>query len=300
MIAQIKAGLILGAAVVGAVPPAYMLVRTWDLVEPAKQHREQMQTDAMPTAAPKVTLVSAKVSNPPPPSSVDARLSAGFTAVEHVAQSDGTVPAFGVPTAFLPADPPADPVKILATRPDAPAPLLPPMTDSARQSATLPATANDKVAELTSPPPAEAPLPVETAMPRPKPAVPAASHDGVNAMVETEAKAAGVPVKLALAVIEVESGFDARKHGEDGKAGLFQLRYSIAKALGFKGKAEDLDDPATNVKWGMKYLAGAYKRADGDTCKTAMKFIAGHYQDVYKPVHAAYCKKLEDRMAAME
>ena len=60
-----------------------------------------------------------------------------------------------------------------------------------------------------------------------------------------------------------------------------------------------LADPATNLKWGLKYLAGAHRKAGGDLCRTTMKFQAGHAVDKQTAVHTAYCGKVKSVMASL-
>ena len=311
MFSHLKTGLIVGAAVIGAIPTAVVLVKGWDALEPVTQ-RHAPATAGLSIAPARPTPAPDPIDAAPRPND---RLNAGFELLANTPTSQAQTPADAVPPrpaaepdpAPVAAPTPAPGLRTSVADPSAPtsirvstiplagpAPLLPPVAPAPglpKADVPPPQPAPLTTAAVT-PAPAEA-----TVKPQPAP-VRSATAAAAPPAATAEADKAHIPQNLALAVAEVESGFDARKHGEDGKIGLFQIRLTIARALGFHGTADDLDDPATNIKWGIKYLAGAYKRAGGDTCKTAMKFIAGHYQEDYKPVHAAYCRKLEARIAA--
>jgi soluble lytic murein transglycosylase-like protein len=103
----------------------------------------------------------------------------------------------------------------------------------------------------------------------------------------------GVPVKIAKAVVEVESNFNARARGRAGEVGLMQIKPTTARGIGYRGPTRALYDPATNLEWGMKYLAGAHKRANGDLCGTILRYNAGHYAKRMNPVSRRYCSKVK-------
>lgn len=67
-------------------------------------------------------------------------------------------------------------------------------------------------------------------------------------MVIEEAVKHGVDPDMALAIIEVESNFNAKAVGALGEVGLFQLRKE------FHGVAASFDE-RTNVEGGVKYLS---------------------------------------------
>jgi len=116
-------------------------------------------------------------------------------------------------------------------------------------------------------------------------------------VVAKHARAAGVPVALALAVVRVESNYNPRARGRAGEVGLMQIKPRTARGMGFSGSTSALYDPDTNLKWGMKYLAGAYKLAGGDTCGTIMRYQGGHYAKRMSRVAVGYCAKVKRHMA---
>ncbi len=108
----------------------------------------------------------------------------------------------------------------------------------------------------------------------------------------------GVPVKIARAVVEVESNFNPRARGSAGEVGLMQIKPATARGIGYRGSTRALYDPETNLEWGMKYLAGAHERAGGDVCGTILRYNAGHYAKRMNPVSRRYCSKVKRIMAS--
>jgi soluble lytic murein transglycosylase-like protein len=96
-------------------------------------------------------------------------------------------------------------------------------------------------------------------------------------MIATHAKANLVPEDLVHRIIVRESKYQAKLLGSGGAIGLMQIKLATARALGYSGDAEGLRDPATNLKYGIKYLAGAYRAAHGDHDQTVKYYAAGYY-----------------------
>jgi soluble lytic murein transglycosylase-like protein len=88
----------------------------------------------------------------------------------------------------------------------------------------------------------------------------AGQREGVaRALVSAESEH-GISVVLALAMIELESGFDPHAKGPAGSIGLMQLQPATARAVarrhGFDWKnSHTLLDPETNARLGLAYLA---------------------------------------------
>ncbi|MEP1571406.1 MAG: transglycosylase SLT domain-containing protein [Roseibium album] len=108
----------------------------------------------------------------------------------------------------------------------------------------------------------------------------------------------GVPIRIAKAVVEVESNFNPRARGRAGEVGLMQIKPATARGIGYRGSTKALYDPATNIEWGMKYLAGAHERANGDLCGTILRYNAGHYAKRMNPVSRRYCSKVKRLMSS--
>ncbi|MBL1406650.1 MAG: transglycosylase SLT domain-containing protein [Rhizobiales bacterium] len=114
-----------------------------------------------------------------------------------------------------------------------------------------------------------------------------------TALITKYAQAYGVPVRLAHAVVQVESNFRANARGGVGEIGLMQLRLATARGIGYKGSAKALYNPETNIKYGMKYLGKAYKLGGGTTCGAILKYNAGHGAKRMNRISANYCRKVK-------
>jgi soluble lytic murein transglycosylase-like protein len=119
-----------------------------------------------------------------------------------------------------------------------------------------------------------------------------AGKSDYDAMVEKHARANHVPAELVHRVIVRESKYHAELIGRGGTIGLMQIKLATAKAMGYTGDAEGLRDPDTNLTYGVKYLAGAYRAAEGDHDR-AMHYYAGGYYQAAKRLELAEGKRLE-------
>lgn len=111
-------------------------------------------------------------------------------------------------------------------------------------------------------------------------------------LINRYARKHGVPANLAHAIVRVESNFNPKARGRAGEVGLMQIKLGTARLMGYRGSRKGLYDPETNIKYGMKYLAGAHKLAGGDTCGTVLRYNAGHGAKRMNPVSSRYCKKV--------
>lgn len=115
--------------------------------------------------------------------------------------------------------------------------------------------------------------------------------EAVREIIARHAAANGVPFSLADAVVRVESRYNPRA-SHAGNYGLMQIRHQTARGLGYSGGAGGLLDAETNARFGMKYLAQAYRLAGGDTCRTIMKYQSGHLASRLSGANRAYCAKV--------
>jgi hypothetical protein len=103
-----------------------------------------------------------------------------------------------------------------------------------------------------------------------------AAHDNIDALIEQQAKANGVPASFVHAVVKRESNYNPRAKG--GSAlGLMQIKHATARGMGYKGDAAGLYDPETNLKYGIAYLASAYRLAKGDLDQAYRYYNKGFY-----------------------
>lgn len=61
--------------------------------------------------------------------------------------------------------------------------------------------------------------------------------------------------------------------------GLLQILPQTARTMGFQGQNSDLLDADTNLKYGLKYLKGAYIVADGDWDGSIKWYARGYYYE---------------------
>lgn len=121
----------------------------------------------------------------------------------------------------------------------------------------------------------------------------------VRAMVEQEVRNTGLPADIADAVMHVESNYNPATVGGVGEIGLMQIRPQTAAMLGFRGSAEDLAKPEINIHYGVTYLSKAWRLANGDLCRTLMKYRAGHGEEVMTPRSVSYCNRARNHLAAL-
>lgn len=118
----------------------------------------------------------------------------------------------------------------------------------------------------------------------------------IRDMILRHAAAHGVPASLADAMVRVESRYNpAARNGAN--LGLTQISYATARSLGYGGSASGLMDANTNLQFGILYLARAYRLADGDTCRTVLKYQAGHRAVSMTAAARAYCSKVKTHVA---
>jgi soluble lytic murein transglycosylase-like protein len=157
-------------------------------------------------------------------------------------------------------------------------------TESAEQAARAPEEAAGPAAP-------------EAGAPALKAAPPASSRDGrVKSLILRHADESGVPFELADAVVRIESRYHAgARNGPH--MGLTQISVHTAQSLGYEGTASGLLDPETNLRYGLKYLAQAYKLAGGDTCGTILRYQAGHRARAMTGAARTYCAKVRTILA---
>jgi soluble lytic murein transglycosylase-like protein len=105
----------------------------------------------------------------------------------------------------------------------------------------------------------------------------AQSRAQYDSMVASHARANNVPEALVHRVIVRESKYHANLVGRGGTIGLMQIKLPTARGLGYTGDAAGLRDPDTNLAWGVKYLAGAYRAANGDHSRAVRYYASGYY-----------------------
>jgi soluble lytic murein transglycosylase-like protein len=103
-----------------------------------------------------------------------------------------------------------------------------------------------------------------------------AGPDAMAAGISRYAALYDVPEPLIRRVIVRESGYNPRvRHG--AYWGLMQIRYGTARTMGYRGKPAGLLDADTNLRYGVKYLAGAWRVARGNPDRAVHFYTIGYY-----------------------
>jgi soluble lytic murein transglycosylase-like protein len=127
----------------------------------------------------------------------------------------------------------------------------------------------------------------------PLPASAQTQHSKYDELISAHAKENLVPEALVHRVIVRESKYQPALVGRGGAIGLMQIKLATARALGYSGTADGLRDPETNLKYAVKYLAGAYRAAKGDFNR-AVRYYAGGYYQVAKEQRLEHVKEAKN------
>ncbi len=100
----------------------------------------------------------------------------------------------------------------------------------------------------------------------------------LEAMIEATAAEYKLPSALLHKIIKRESNYNPAALFR-GHWGLMQIKYATAKGMGYRGDPKGLLDAATNLKYGGKYLAGAFIVADGNPERAARLYRSGYYYE---------------------
>jgi soluble lytic murein transglycosylase-like protein len=131
-------------------------------------------------------------------------------------------------------------------------------------------------------------------------AVEAKLRGEIDSLVARHAAAHDVPEALVHRVIMRESRYNARAVGRGGTMGLMQIKHATARALGYAGSAAGLLDAGTNLTYGVRYLAGAYRVAGGDHNRAIALFARGYYYEAKRQgLLASIGRKIAPLPAAM-
>ena len=118
----------------------------------------------------------------------------------------------------------------------------------------------------------------------------------LRTLVQHHAKANGVPLKLAEAVIRLESGY---RPGivHKGNYGLMQIRLGTARAMGFRGIPRNLLIPDQNLRYGMRYLGNAWRASGRNVCGTIKRYQTGTGSGRIGRATLRYCAKAKRLMS---
>jgi Transglycosylase SLT domain len=125
------------------------------------------------------------------------------------------------------------------------------------------------------------------------------SPDSFRSISAREAIRAGLPPEIADAVMRTESAYKPGARGAAGEIGLMQVMPPTARMLGFTGTLEELAVPETNIRLGVRYLAEAWRLAEGDICTAVMKYRAGHNERRFSVLSVRYCQQVRSHLASV-
>jgi soluble lytic murein transglycosylase-like protein len=112
-----------------------------------------------------------------------------------------------------------------------------------------------------------------------QPAFAQSPREHIHALVAAHAQTTGVPESLIHRVIVRESRYNPRAVGKGGAMGLMQIKHATARSMGYSGSAAGLLDAETNIKYAVRYLAGAYRVARGNHDRAVALYARGYYYD---------------------
>jgi soluble lytic murein transglycosylase-like protein len=106
-----------------------------------------------------------------------------------------------------------------------------------------------------------------------------------DSLIASHAASNGIPPELVHRVVMRESRYRAGAMGRGGTTGLMQIKLATARSMGYTGSAAGLLDPDTNLTYGVRYLAGAYRAAGGHHAR-AVGYYASGYRGASRPASA--------------
>jgi soluble lytic murein transglycosylase-like protein len=100
----------------------------------------------------------------------------------------------------------------------------------------------------------------------------------LRALIEQYSDAYGVPENLVQRVVVRES-----RHIPTARSGpyygLMQIHPQTARIMGYRGRPQGLLDAETNLRYGVKYLRGAWLVAGGDHDEAVGWYSSGYYYE---------------------
>ncbi|WP_083982784.1 lytic transglycosylase domain-containing protein [Devosia soli] len=100
----------------------------------------------------------------------------------------------------------------------------------------------------------------------------------LDGLISHYSNAYNVPESLVRRIIVRESGYNpAARNGP--YYGLMQISYATARGMGYSGEAAGLLDAETNLRYAVRYLAGAYVTANNSPDRAVQLYASGYYYD---------------------
>ena len=124
---------------------------------------------------------------------------------------------------------------------------------------------------------------------------PLAGRSQIDALITHHARLNGVPESLVHRIVVRESKYNPRAVGRGGAMGLMQIKTATARGQGYQGGPAGLLDAETNITYAVKYLAGAYRVADGNHDRAVGYYARGYYYDAKRKGHIETASRGERR-----
>ena len=106
----------------------------------------------------------------------------------------------------------------------------------------------------------------------------ATEHGALDGLISHYALAYSVPERLVRRIIVRESNYNpSARNGPYW--GLMQISHATARGMGYSGEASGLLDAETNLRYAVRYLAGAYMTAGGNEDRAVQFYARGFYYD---------------------
>lgn len=100
--------------------------------------------------------------------------------------------------------------------------------------------------------------------------------NGLDGMISAYARKYEVPESLVHRVVKRESTYNPKARNGI-HLGLMQINPATARTMGYRGDSSGLYDPETNLKYGVKYLRGAWLLANGSHDRAVQLYSSGYY-----------------------
>lgn len=114
--------------------------------------------------------------------------------------------------------------------------------------------------------------------PTPRAAPSSSSRGALDGLIGKYARHYNVPESLVHRVVKRESTYNpAARNGP--YYGLMQISHATARSMGYKGSPAGLLDADTNLKYAVKYLAGAYIVGGRNQDQAVRLYSRGYYYD---------------------
>jgi soluble lytic murein transglycosylase-like protein len=104
------------------------------------------------------------------------------------------------------------------------------------------------------------------------------NHANIDILVSHYAAINAIPPTLVHKVIDRESDYNAAARNGP-YYGLMQISHATAQSMGYDGPASGLLDPDVNLRYAVRYLAGAYLVGGYSDQQAIRNYSRGYYYD---------------------